>query len=640
MMASKLHTELAKLEAMGRQLEHCNANARQATDSLLAQLATVQANANEADKALFGFVAWVAATFKTKNVRGLYHLVRAYIMEDGRQLVEEFLDTSVNVTIFSMSKHQPQSPEYVPNDTSLAAPVPLPMLNSPRPGQVPPTMPTEPPPSTAPAPLQVAEQSAVPPQHATPTAPVASPPSPPSAPQTLETSLTTQSTAQLLPASTNAIQSPPAKHTLELLDMPRPSKKAKLTKRSAKKPVTPRNFPTTRHHSAYVDIIALDDDDDENDIDDDKDEDYVESRRNSGKTTSAATDSATDAVAPSSPSSSPSTTRTRLHQLPPTPKSATKRSHPKKSRTAAATHLLAPRGMSTSKQNTLKSTEQSRTDVKEPDVEPVAASAPFKTVPIQKLLHDSMDVDDAASADVSTAVEIAYAAVLEAKPWETWTKHVRSFLLDNTPQRRHWNAKLAHFFEKHAFTLWHRFFYTTALPSKWPQRHRVDKTATQDELFLLAYQLHKVEGDDVFKFLLRAPHPAWPTWLSQPVELRHLKDEDAMAYLQSQASRRWPQASQVHDGDGAPHKDVFDPLAILACMPSDAFLHKHKIPPTWAADLADRLRADSAYNVDTCEYVCVTMFGEDEPVHLPNKVASTHVWDWDENAVVPRSDVV
>ncbi|RHY37339.1 hypothetical protein DYB25_009205 [Aphanomyces astaci] len=226
------------------------------------------------------------------------------------------------------------------------------------------------------------------------------------------------------------------------------------------------------------------------------------------------------------------------------------------------------------------------------------------------------------------ALQAAYDTAIQAKPWLKWSQYFHSFLPADTIRRRAWSASLSHFFERRAFTMWHQFFLLN--PSK---AHAEQLTEATQECFKLVYRLHKLEGDAVFKFLLRTPHPAWPTFLAAPISLAALPTADAVAYLTAEATSRFPRS---------PTPWLYEPMQLLHNMAntSASVLKILGIPVHWAAELVARLQADRAYTFDECPYIGVTMFGEDAPTHVVEEdyatPASRFAWDWDRKDVVSR----
>ncbi|KAG9410390.1 hypothetical protein AC1031_018426 [Aphanomyces cochlioides] len=226
-------------------------------------------------------------------------------------------------------------------------------------------------------------------------------------------------------------------------------------------------------------------------------------------------------------------------------------------------------------------------------------------------------------------VALEYDVALQAKPWLKWTRHFQSFLPDDGKRRKTFNEDLKTFFETHGQTLWERFFWTGAGTPK-DQKARLH--AAHSDFGKLVYRLHLMEGDNVFKFLMRAPHPAWPTFLTNPVALNKMTPSEAVAYLKSESDSRWPKS---------PKPWKYDPLLILSILAAknDDILKKHSIPLDWASDLLARLRANPSYDFDACPYVDVTMFGEEPPTYLQGDVVATasgRVWDWEQQKVVSR----
>ncbi|ETV73833.1 hypothetical protein H257_11503 [Aphanomyces astaci] len=666
--------ELEKLDVLGRRVQESTAMARQDADKYFLHMATVHTTMKESARySLHGFVEWVADTFRTKNVEGLRFLVRAYIARDLELPVEKFLEAAENVTIFSLARTKPVAPP--PPEPEPAVPNPVtPQSSNDEPS---PVVPIE----IAPSPLPPTTLASLPTTPSTPPPPALQPAVvqvPPTSPPALHIQIEETTSlrqvdkvpppsphpdAELLPSRTKTKQH----RRSEPPRTPRPAKKAKVTSRQSKRVTSAK-----RKQSAVVEVISIDDDDDD-DGDEDGDEDYEEPPKRKSDKPALPASSPTTATATASAATTAEATvaspvadidsNDRSDGKPSQPTSTTsdlpsKRSKKPRQNTSGATasssvagrlHLLTPRKHSNSAQRqqqhkTPATSEPSvaseqKTELTDTRVLP-PATEPAKARPLlNQLLHDSMGVDDAKMDEASLAsvddLQELTSMVVASKPWTKWGQRLRSFLPNDTPERQAWNSSLADYFDNHAFTLWHRYFHMD-VPNDLKAQQDDATSHAQAALYELAHRLHAMEGDDVFKFLKRAPHPAWPSWLPQPIQLRDLNDDDAVKYLKTQSGRRWPELPLKIALNGQPFKPLFDPLGILTTTPDVAFFKTHNISPTWAHDLLRRLEADSVYDVSKCAYVGVTMFGESPPQHLPNQVASAYVWDWKLETVVHR----
>ncbi|KAF0689367.1 Aste57867_19193 [Aphanomyces stellatus] len=253
-----------------------------------------------------------------------------------------------------------------------------------------------------------------------------------------------------------------------------------------------------------------------------------------------------------------------------------------------------------------------------------------KSKKLAKKKDDAKANDDhtlPASLQTSDDLSIELDFIATTNPWREWCEHFQSFLPNDSKKRQGFNVDLKAFFDKHGQALWEQFFH---LASGLAARSRL--AAAQSAFLKLAYRLSEMEGDDVFKFILRTPHPAWPTFLSSPISLKSMPAADAIQYLKTQATRRWPHGPMPY---------TYEPLWILDlwAKADEAYMKKHKVPPTWASSLVARLNKDTTYDFDACPYVGVTVYGEDPPTHLQDGdagPASPLVWDWNLKMMVTR----
>ncbi|RHY21130.1 hypothetical protein DYB32_009885, partial [Aphanomyces invadans] len=213
----------------------------------------------------------------------------------------------------------------------------------------------------------------------------------------------------------------------------------------------------------------------------------------------------------------------------------------------------------------------------------------------------------------SGGVKATYDAVLKTKPWLKWSQHFHTFLPTGQRGRMAWSASLSSFFEQHAFAMWSQFFLMDHVRSK-DMQDQYDRAL--HACFRLVHRLHTLEGDDVFKFLLRTPHPAWPTFLATPISLAAMPPADAIAYIKAQANSRFPRS---------PTPSTYEPMQVLKEMvkAKPCVLEEALIPVDFAPNLLARLEADATYDFDDCPYIGVTMFGEDAPAHLVDGEYST-----------------
>ncbi|KAH9126608.1 hypothetical protein AeMF1_002977 [Aphanomyces euteiches] len=249
------------------------------------------------------------------------------------------------------------------------------------------------------------------------------------------------------------------------------------------------------------------------------------------------------------------------------------------------------------------------------------------------ILNSKKEMDNPANEQTEEAVDCAvrteYDSIVQAKPWVKWSSHFQSFMLDDSPRRKSFNDDLKTFFKTHAQVVWELFFWLGLGHQK---EHKLRLQAAQSAFIRLIFRLHMMEGDNVFKFIMRAPHPAWPTFLSTPIALNQMTTEEAIEYLKTQSTCRWPKT---------PKPWTYEPLTILSSLTTknEEFLKKHDIPLGWADKLLSRLEEDKSYDYDACPYIDVTMFGEDPPTHLQGDfayAASGTFWDWESKTAVVR----